>query len=131
KPFARTSVRGHYETGRIDQVRTRPWGFVDVTSIWEEAGSPVTATLAANAAQGIGRLGANVARVTYIEQADQILDLRGTLFTTVPAARSNMMDLTAPSFVNPEGPGATNTTDVTDYTLSVEQQVGSNTFLQL
>lgn len=39
--------------------------------------------------------------------------------------------MSAPNFVNPEGPGASNTTDITDYTLSVEQQLGKQSFLQL
>ncbi len=95
KPYTHTAVRGHFETGTIDQVRTRPWGLVDVFSTWEAAGSPVTATLAANAGLGIGRLAAGTARVTYIEQADALYDLRGSLFSSVPATRSNRMDVGA------------------------------------
>ncbi|HUR59626.1 MAG TPA: TonB-dependent receptor plug domain-containing protein, partial [Opitutaceae bacterium] len=131
KPFAQTTVRGQWEKGVVDQVRTRPWGLVDLVSTWERAGKPVTATLAANATLGIGRLAAATPRVTYIEQADKLYDLRGAIFTTVAAALSNRMDLTAPSSVNPEGPGAVNTTDIMNYTLSADQQIGRNTFVQL
>jgi iron complex outermembrane receptor protein len=131
KPFARTTVRGQWETGVIDQVRTRPWGLVDLVSTWERAGRPVTATLAANAALGIGRLAAATPRVTYIEQSDRLYDLRGSIFTTVPATLSNRMDLTAPNSVNPEGPGAVNTTDIMNYTVSADQQLGRHTFVQL
>lgn len=107
KLFARTSVRGHFETGMIDQVRTRPWGLIDRVSTWETAGSPVTATRLANAASGMGRMAPATPRVTYIEQADQLYDLRGSLFSTMPATLSNKMDLTAPHFINPQGtPGA-------------------------
>ena len=131
KPYAQTTVRAQWEAGVIEQVRTRPWGLVDIVSTWENAGRPVTVTLAANAALGIGRLAAATPRVTYIEQADKLYDLRGALFTSVPAALSNKMVLSAPSSVNPEGPGAVNTTDILDYTLSVEQQLGRNSFLQV
>ena len=131
RPFPKTTVRAQYEAGIVDQIRTRPWGLVDVVSTWEAAGRPVTATLAANAALGIGRLAAGNARVTYIEQADRLYDLRGALITSMPAALSNKMDLSAPSFVNPEGPGAANTTDLTNYTAAVEQRIGQNTYAQL
>jgi iron complex outermembrane recepter protein len=134
QPFSGTRVRAEFERGQTRDHVTRPWPVIDQISLWNSRGRPVRATQAASAPDGIARLAAATTRITYIENNDTFVDMKGTMTSTAAAAQQNTMIIdrdVADYSVNPAGPGAQRDTRFSNYMAGIEQKLPGKTYVSL
>jgi iron complex outermembrane recepter protein len=134
QPFPQTRVRAEFERGQTRDHVTRPWPVIDMISLWNARGRPVRSVQAASAPDGIARLAAATTRITYIENNNTFVDLKGTMTSTAAAAQQNTMIIdqnVADYSVNPAGPGAQRDTRFSNYMASIEQKLPGKTYASL
>jgi iron complex outermembrane recepter protein len=127
----KTTLRAEYETGRIrDNVGPNQHA-ADVYVSWVNAGSRlISAPIAANqnAAFGVTRLAATT-RVTYVGNTDSVINMAnqyvssGTDYAIPPHI--------VPYRISAGGPGAIRRPYFDTVTVSLDQQIGRNTFVEL
>jgi iron complex outermembrane recepter protein len=134
QPFSATRVRAEIERGQTRDHVTRPWPLLDAIGIWNERNRPIRATQTASAPDAIARLAATTPRVTFIENNDLFVDLRGTLTTVASTAGRDEM-ITDRRVVDPKvnaaGNGAQRDTRFTTYSAIIEQKLPGTTFVSL
>ncbi|HUR57336.1 MAG TPA: secretin and TonB N-terminal domain-containing protein [Opitutaceae bacterium] len=134
QPFRDTQVRVEFERGLIRDHANRSWTLLDSVTFWNERNRPTRAAQTASAPDGIARLNATTQRITFIENSDRLVDLRGTLTTaTGGAPRDEMIvDRRLVDYsVTPTGNGGQRDTRYTVYSAIVEQKLPGTTFLSL
>lgn len=132
RPFARTTLRAEYERGDVAQVRPRPWGPIDGFSAWEAAGSPLVATARGARPAGVGQV-SGATRLVFDQAAGggQLLDWRGMGVSSATAPFHAVFDFDrVPKDTAVFGPGNRLSNRYDTYTVKLEQQLGSDIFIE-
>jgi outer membrane receptor protein involved in Fe transport len=134
KVFEKTRLRAEYETGIIDQVVGANDTVTDQFSNWTTRGHQmITAPIPTdqNSAYGVGRYG-NGIQIYHIDNSGTLLNVAGTYRTGGQDVFAGAMDPQLGDFsVHTGGPGSTRRGDFETATISLEQQIGRDTFVEL
>ncbi len=143
RPFSSTELRFGWEGGKVDQVRYRPWGATDFVSKWILAGRPLTSGAAV---AGTRRQPNFTENLSLISNTGQVFSQANQWISAYPEG-VELDGLANPLLMNNRfspngfslfpfgeslrGPGATSDFDYDNYTVTLEQKVGSSLFLQV
>jgi outer membrane receptor protein involved in Fe transport len=125
-----TSLRAEFERGNLRANVARPFNLTDGSQNWLASGRPtVNAPVATNGSQGLLRLG-NAARVTYIANTDQLINLAGRMSTSGSSTILTNPAMTDRS-INVSGPGTLRSGEFYVGSAYLEHQFSRHTFLEL
>lgn len=132
RPFSGTTLRAEYERGNVAQVRPRPWGPLDGFSAWEAAGSPRVAVARGARPPGVAQV-SGATRLVYNQSTvgGALLDWRGMGVSTALANNYAVFDFgRVPRDISVFGPGNRLENDYDTYTVTLEQRIGRDLFIE-
>lgn len=140
----RSKLRLDFEGGKIDSNNGLGVNLENYYLLWDHSARPTFSTTSANAALGTRRLSNSTTRVTYIDDRNAAVDMRGTLSTTnaevpgafypdgTPIGPGQIRDTSLADYsVNVGGPAQTRYSRYHILSLFFNQQLAKNTFLEI